>query len=211
MDALSHKPLERLVIPSLLERAAAAFADRPAMSFQGRRWTYRELAFLVDRATAGLQRLGLRAGDRVGLCMPNTPYSVIFYYAALKAGLVVVNYNPLYVARELRHQIADSATTTMIVPDIAAIFDKVFEILPDSGLERIIVCPFAEALPTVKRLGFAVLKRNFLPARCGASGLSPTAGSSRPARHRRRCGSIRRISRCCNTPAARRGCRRGRC
>ena len=106
MDTISHKPLETLTIPSLLDRSAAVFADRPAISFQGRHWTYRELAGLVDRATAGLQRLGLRQGERVGLCLPNTPYSVIFYYAALKAGLVVVNYNPLYVARELRHQIA---------------------------------------------------------------------------------------------------------
>jgi long-chain acyl-CoA synthetase len=162
MDTPSHKPLEAMAVPSLLARAAAAFAGRPAMCFEGRRWSYGELAGLVDRAAAGLQRLGLRPGDRVGLCLPNTPYFVIFYYAALKAGLVVVNYNPLYVARELRHQIADSATTTMIVPDIAVIFDKVFGILPDSGLTRIIVCPFAEVLPPVKRIAFQVLRRKIL-------------------------------------------------
>jgi long-chain acyl-CoA synthetase len=162
MDTVSHRSLEAMAIPSFLARSAAAFADRPAMSFQGQRWSYGELAALVDRAAAGLQRLGLRQGDRVGLCLPNTPYFVILYYAALKAGLVVVNYNPLYVARELRHQIADSATTTMIVPDIAAIFDKVFGVLPDSGLTRIIVCPFAELLPTVRRVAFSVLKRKLI-------------------------------------------------
>jgi long-chain acyl-CoA synthetase len=162
METISRNPLEAMAIPSLLARSVAAYPERPAMSFQGRRWTYGELAALVDRAAAGLQRLGLRRGDRVGLCLPNTPYFVIFYYAALQAGLVVVNYNPLYVARELRHQIADSATTTMIVPDIAAIFDKVFGILPDSGLMRIIVCPFADVLPTGKRLAFRILKRKLL-------------------------------------------------
>jgi long-chain acyl-CoA synthetase len=162
MDAPSPRPLETLTIPTLLDRAAAAFANRPAIAFQGRHWTYRDLAALVNRTTAGLQRLGLRPGERIGLCLPNTPYSVIFYYAALKAGLVVVNYNPLYVARELRHQIADSATTTMVVPDIAAIFDKVAGLLPDSPLARIIVCPFAEALPAAKRLAFGVMKRQLL-------------------------------------------------
>jgi long-chain acyl-CoA synthetase len=102
MDIVAHKPLEALAVPTLLDRSAAAFGDRPAMSFEGRRWSYAQLAALVERATAGLQRLDLRPGDRIGLCLPNTPYFVIFYYAALKAGLVVVNYNPLYVARELR-------------------------------------------------------------------------------------------------------------
>src|ERR1700733_10900923 len=112
MNILSHKPLEALAVPTLLDRSAVAFADRPSMSFEGRRWTYAQLTALVDRATAGLQRLGLRPADRIGLCLPNTPYFVIFYYAALKAGLVVVNYNPLYVIRELRQQIEDSGTST---------------------------------------------------------------------------------------------------
>ena len=159
MDTLSHKPLEALAVPTLLDRSAAVYADRPALSFEGRRWTYAQLAELVDRATAGLQRLGLRPGAKVGLCLPNTPYFVIFYYAALKAGLVVVNYNPLYVTRELLHQIEDSGTTTMVVPDLAAIYDKVVDIEP---LERIIVCPFAGVLPMAKGIAFSLLKRKMI-------------------------------------------------
>jgi long-chain acyl-CoA synthetase len=159
MDILSHRPLEALAIPTLFDRSAVAFSDRWAMSFEGRRWTYAQLAGLVDRATAGLQRLGLRPGDRIGLCLPNTPHFVIFYYAALKAGLVVVNYNPLYVARELCQQIADSGTTAMVVPDLAAIYNKVVDI---ALLEQIIVCPFADALPAVKSVAFSLLKRKML-------------------------------------------------
>ena len=153
------EPLRAVTVPSLLDRAVAAFADRPALSFQGRKWSYEQLAALVERATAGLQQLGLRQGDRIGLCLPNTPYFVIFYYAALKAGLIVVNYNPLYVARELRQQIEDSNTTTMVVPDLAAIHDKVVAI---ESLTRIIVCPFAAALPKAKRMAFSLLKRGML-------------------------------------------------
>lgn len=159
MDAISHKPLEAVPVPALLDRSAAAFAGNTAMSFEGRRWTYAQLAVLVDRAAAGLQRLGLKPGDRVGLCLPNTPYFVIFYYAALKAGLVVVNYNPLYVTRELLHQIRDSGTTTMVVPDLAAIYEKVAGI---ADLQRIIVCPFGAALPAVKRIAFSLLKRDMV-------------------------------------------------
>ena len=159
MDMASPKPLLVVPVPTLFDRAAAAFTNRPALSFEGRRWTYGELAALVDRATAGLQRLGLQPGDKLGLCLPNTPYFVVFYYAALKTGAVVVNYNPLYVTRELRHQIEDSGTTTMVVPDIAAIYSKVAEI---ESLQRLIVCPFARVLPTVKGIAFSIAKRKML-------------------------------------------------
>ncbi|MFL5257519.1 MAG: long-chain-fatty-acid--CoA ligase [Rhodopila sp.] len=162
MDALSHVPLEPMAVSALLDHTAARFGDRPAMCFLGRRWTYTELADRVSRAAAGLQSLGVRPGDRVGLCLPNTPYYVIFYYAALKAGAVVVNYNPLYVARELQQQITDSGTSVMIVPDLATICEKVLGLLPESGLKRVVVCPFAEALPAAKRTAFTLLKRSLI-------------------------------------------------
>lgn len=154
-----HRPLEAVTVPTLLDRSAAAFAGHSAMSFEGRRWTYAQLAGLVDRTAAGLQRLGLERNDRVGLCMPNSPYFPIFYYAALKAGMVVVNYNPLYVTRELLHQVEDSGTTTMVVLDLLSIYDKVAGI---PALRRIIVCPFADVLPPVKRVAFSLLKRKML-------------------------------------------------
>jgi long-chain acyl-CoA synthetase len=159
MDTLAPKPLEAVPVPALFDRAAAAFAQRPALSFEGRHWSYAQLAVLVDRAAAGLQQIGLVPGDRLGLCLPNTPYFVIFYYAALKAGLIVVNYNPLYVPRELRHQIEDSGTTAMVVPDLAAIYDKVAGI---EVLTRIIVCPFAEILPKLRGIAFSLLQRGKL-------------------------------------------------
>jgi long-chain acyl-CoA synthetase len=159
MDAVSHKPLLAVTLPTLLQRSAAAFPDHTALSFEGRRWTYRDLATLVDRASAGLQRLGMRPGERIGLCLPNTPYFPIFYYAALKAGLIVVNYNPLYVAREMRQQIEDSNTTAMVVIDLAGIYEKVAGI---DSLTRVIVCPFGGVLPILKRMAFALLKRKLV-------------------------------------------------
>ncbi len=143
----------------LLDRAVARFPNRPALSFSGRRWSYQVLADLVDRAAAGLQALGVARGDRVGLCLPNTSYFVIFYYATLKLGAVVVNYNPLYVARELRNQIVDSGTTIMVVPDVKAIADKVLSIAGSCGVRHTIVCPMALQLPPTKALAYRVLRR----------------------------------------------------
>src|SRR5271156_935589 len=101
-------------IDALLREAAGSHALSPAIDFLGRVWRYGELDALVDRAARGLQNLGVARGTRVGLCLPNTPYAVIFYFAALRAGGVVVNYNPLYVERELTHTIRDSGTEIMV-------------------------------------------------------------------------------------------------
>src|SRR3989442_3910394 len=78
--------------------------------------TYAELDRLADRFAAGLQSLGVRKGDRVALLLPNCPQFVIAFYGALRAGAVVVPCNPLYTAPELRRQLADSGTQTLVAP-----------------------------------------------------------------------------------------------
>jgi long-chain acyl-CoA synthetase len=84
-------------IPDLLTQAAALRPDGYALDFMGRRISYRDLAGRVERVACALQGLGVDAGDRVCLCLPNTPYFVILYFAVLRAGGVVVAMNPLYV------------------------------------------------------------------------------------------------------------------
>ncbi len=146
-------------LTDLLDLSVAAHGPLPAMNFLGRRWTYSQLGELVTRTAAGLQRLGVTKGTRVGLCLPNTPYSVIFYFAILKAGGTVVNFSPLYVERELSHQIRDSGTTIMVVPDLKVIHAKVAAIAADTGLATVIVCPFAGILSPLKGLLFTLFKR----------------------------------------------------
>ena len=81
----------------------------------------------------------------MGLCLPNTPYFPIFYFAALKIGAIIVNYNPLYTERELTFQIKDSGTTVMVTVDLALVYPKLARIGAEAGLRKIIVCPFASA------------------------------------------------------------------
>jgi long-chain acyl-CoA synthetase len=76
--------------------------------------TYAELDGLADRFAAGLQSLGVRKGDRVALLLPNCPQFVIAFFGALRAGAVIVPCNPLYTAPELRRQLADSGTETLV-------------------------------------------------------------------------------------------------
>jgi long-chain acyl-CoA synthetase len=153
------RPTAPRPIDSLLADAAGAYGNRPAISFLGRGWTYGVLETLVNHAAHGLQTLGVAQGTRVGLCLPNSPYAVIFYFAVLRAGGIVVNYNPLYVERELAHQIRDSGTEMMVTIDLALIYPKVAKVAVQTGLRKIIVCSMAEALPWLKGLLYRVVRR----------------------------------------------------
>jgi long-chain acyl-CoA synthetase len=144
---------------TLLDDAAAEFAARPALDFLGRIYSYQELQTLVNRAAAGFQALGVAPGVKVGLLLPNCPYSVICYYAVLKAGGTVVNYNPLYAAREIVHQIDDSQTAIMVTLDLKVLYDKAELARQQSDLKRIVVGRMAGILPFPKNLLYPLAKR----------------------------------------------------
>lgn len=149
-------------VAAILDKAVALCPDRPAMDFLGRRVTYAELGRLVARAACGFQQMGVRKGTRVGLCLPNTPYFVICYFAVLRLGGIVVNFNPLYVERELRHQVEDSGTTIMVTLDVRQIYPKVAALLGGSCLERVVVCSMSGILTPVKGMMFSVFRRSDL-------------------------------------------------
>ena len=143
----------------VLDHAVKTFPDHVALDFLGRRYTYREVGDLVARAAKGLQGLGVGRGTKVGLFLPNVPYFVIYYFAVLKAGGTVVNYNPLYAERELIHQIEDSETDIMVTLDLAALYGKLAPLLESTRLGKIVVCPLDGALPFPRNLLFRLLKR----------------------------------------------------
>jgi long-chain acyl-CoA synthetase len=151
-------PRPRL-LTELLDGAVAEHGGWKAIDFLGRTWTYAEIGASVERAARGLQDQGLKPGDRFGLCLPNTPYFVILYFAVLRVGGIVVNFNPLYTEHELDHQIRDSGARMMAVPDLKAIHGKLLAVAERTGLERIIVCPMADILPRWQSLGWRFLKR----------------------------------------------------
>ena len=153
-------PLERQPLYQTLEQTASNYRDHPAIDFLGRKLNYGELLEQVNHAAKGLQLLGVKPGTRIGLCLPNTPYSVICYYAAQCVGATVVNYNPLYVERELAFQVDDSGTEIMVTMDLEILYPKVAAMLSRTeSLKKIVVCKMAAVLPSVKGLLFSVLKR----------------------------------------------------
>lgn len=152
--------IERRPLYETLEHTAERCRDNTAIDFLDYCLSYGELLEQVNHMAKGLQLMGVTPGARVGLCLPNTPYSVICYYGALRAGATVVNYNPLYVERELAFQIDDSNTEIMITMDLEALYPKVAAMLSRTeSLKKIIVCPMAAILPKIKSILFRLLKR----------------------------------------------------
>ncbi|MFT3730925.1 MAG: long-chain fatty acid--CoA ligase [Hyphomicrobium sp.] len=165
-------PIPTGTVPSLLDRAAERFPDHQAISFLGRVTTYRELSADVERVAAGLQRNGVKRGTKVGIFLPNTPTFVVYYFAILKAGGTVVNFNPLYTVEELTFQVKDSETEFMVTHDLAMLFTKVEALLQAGLISRAVVVPFASVLSPLKSALFRIFKRKDR----ADVGASPVAG-----------------------------------
>ena len=101
----------------LIDGAVADHRSRVALEFFGRETTYRDLGEEIARAAEGLRKLGVGAGDRVALLLPNSPQHVVAFYAVLRLGAVVVEHNPLYTDRELRHLFEDHGATVAVAWD----------------------------------------------------------------------------------------------
>ena len=153
-----HMPLAIAPFYTLLDDTVAKFGHLTCTNFLGNKLTYAEIGELVDRTTAGLQRAGVGTGTKVGLFLPNSPTFIIYFFAVLKAGGTVVNYNPLYTVRELAYQIKDSDTDLMVTFDLKALFEKVDALLQSGALPRAIVCSFAALLPGTKAVLFRLFK-----------------------------------------------------
>ncbi|WP_092869619.1 long-chain-fatty-acid--CoA ligase [Hyphomicrobium facile] len=154
-----HMPIPKRTVPELLERAANQFPGKPAISFLGRTTSYSMLASEVDRVAAGLQSIGVKRGTKVGLLLPNTPTFIVYYFAILKAGGTVVNFNPLYTLEELTFQVKDSETEIMITHDLTLLFSKTEALMLSGVIARSVVIPFASVLPPLKSVLFRLLKR----------------------------------------------------
>jgi len=152
-------PIAATPVTWLLDEAVRRFPGSPAMDFLGRQTSYAELGRLVDQAARGFQHLGVERGTRVAICLPNCPYYVISYFAVLRAGGVVVNMNPLYVEREMRHLLEDSGAEILVTLDLEQISKKIVPLLGSSPLKKLVVCSMAAALPTLKGIAFSLLKR----------------------------------------------------
>ena len=176
--------LPPLSLPDFFAASVAAHGERVLVDFMGREYTYADLHGEALRFAAGLQRLGIARGDRVGLYLPNVPNYVAAYYGASIAGATLVNFSPLYTATELAAQVADSGTRLLVTVDSSALLPTALEVLDASDLEMLVVSSLAGQLPALKGLALRLLGRKSLtriPARPGVLRWDAVLAQGRPA------------------------------
>ncbi|MFJ6001588.1 long-chain-fatty-acid--CoA ligase [Arthrobacter sp. NPDC092385] len=150
-------------LSDLLEASVRTYAKGTALEFFGAPTTYRELGDAVARAAAGLRDLGVGAGDRVALVLPNCPQHIIAFYAVLRLGAIVVEHNPLYTDRELRHQFEDHGAKVAIVWDRVA--PRVQRLPADIPVTSVVTVDLVAAMPATRRLALKLPVRRAREAR----------------------------------------------
>jgi long-chain acyl-CoA synthetase len=149
--AADINPDEYLNVQAVLKQSCQRFANKPAFSNLGKTLTYGELYELSGAFAAWIQQhTDLQPGDRIAVQLPNVLQYPIAVFGAIRAGLVVVNTNPLYTAREMEHQFNDSGAKALVcLANMAHLAEKV---VPKTQVKHVIVTEVADMLSPFKRL-----------------------------------------------------------
>ncbi|WP_416395892.1 MULTISPECIES: long-chain-fatty-acid--CoA ligase [unclassified Curtobacterium] len=138
----------------IVEQSSRRFPKKVALEFFGRTTTYAELEEQILRAANGLRKLGVTADDRVAIVLPNCPQHIVAFYAVLRLGAVVVEHNPLYTPRELRHQFEDHGATVAIAWDKSVASLQDFP--SDVRLDAIVSVDLTRAMPRSTRIALSL-------------------------------------------------------
>ena len=138
-------------LSQVIDNFCSEHAQLPAFTCIGRTLSYSEVNELSDRFAYYLvTQTNLKPGDRIAIQLPNILQFPIAFYGATRAGLVVVNTNPLYTAQEMAHQFKDSGVKGILI--LSNFCDKLEKILPETDIETIIVTQFGDLQKPLKRL-----------------------------------------------------------
>ncbi len=138
-------------IQAVLKESCQRFADKPAFTNLGKTLTYGDIYRLSGDFAAWLQNYtDLQPGDRIAVQLPNLLQYPVVVFGAIRAGLVVVNTNPLYTTREMEHQFNDSGAKALVC--LANMGHLAEAVVPNTGVKTVIVTEVADFLPPLKRL-----------------------------------------------------------
>ena len=168
-------PLPTESLADLIAASVRTYPDRPAVEFFGRTTTYAQLGAQIDRAAEGLRRLGVKKGDTVALVLPNCPQHVAAFYAVLRLGGIVIEHNPLYTPRELRHQFEDHGAKVVIAWD--KVVDTIQEFPADVAVDHIVSVDMTRAMPATTR---AMLRLPIAKARESRAALTTKVRGTMP-------------------------------
>ncbi len=148
---------DELPLQHFFTESAKAYPEHEAVHFLGKSITYEDLHNQAVSFANQLIKLGVKKGDRVAIMLPNSPQSIISYYGILMTGGIVVQTNPLYVERELQHQLSDSGAKLIVCLD--SVLPRVQKVMEQTPLELIIVTSIPDYLPFPKGMLFPLVQK----------------------------------------------------
>ena len=138
-------------VVEVFTETCSQFADSPAFTCLGHTLTFREVEHLSGRFAAFLQqKTNLKPGDRIAVQLPNVLQYPVVVFGALRAGMIVVNTNPLYTSSELKHQLTDSGARALVV--LANVASAAADVVAETDVEEVIVTELADLHPPLKSL-----------------------------------------------------------
>ncbi|MFQ5770336.1 MAG: AMP-binding protein, partial [bacterium] len=157
-DGVPHSiEIPEMTLTQVFEQAVRRNPQGKAITFLGRRMTYKEFGRQVNQLATALTKLGVKQGDCFAIILPNIPQYAIAHFAALKIGAILVPTNPLYVERELKHQMNDSGAETVIVLDF--LYPKLEKIKEETCLKNIIVTKVQHYFPPLLKFVYPIKAR----------------------------------------------------
>lgn len=136
-------------LAAMLEETFEKYKNKPAFSCMGKELTFKQIDKLSKQFGAYLNSRGLQPGDKIALMMPNLLQYPIALFGALRAGLIIVNTNPLYTPREMHHQFSDSGAKAIVIAENFA--GNLQKIIKDTEIKTIIVTSIGELLGFAKK------------------------------------------------------------
>lgn len=151
-----HIDYPQMTLIEALKETTKKFADDTMIIFKNTKISYREVSEASSRFAAALQKLGVQKGDRVAIHLPNMPQFVISYFAVLQIGAIVVPSNPVYTAREMKHQLNDSGAEVIIT--LSAFYPIIQKIRKETKLRHVVVAKIKTYFPPFLKLLFTLFR-----------------------------------------------------
>ncbi|CAH2715513.1 Long-chain-fatty-acid--CoA ligase [Neobacillus rhizosphaerae] len=124
----------------LLKQAANIHNEKPALTFFGKSWSYKETRMISEWLAASLYRIGFKKGDRMAIMLPNCPHYIFSLFATFRLGGIAVQVNPMYVEREIEYVLNDSEAEYMVI--FEALYPRVKQVQSRTSLKKLIVVGF---------------------------------------------------------------------
>lgn len=162
---------QELSLYEFMERRTEQIPGNICYDYYGRKETYAQLHSAIRTCANAFRQLGVKHGDRVSICMPNTPEAVVSFYALNKLGAVANMIHPLSAAVEIRHYLTVSESEYIVAVDLC--FPKIQEIRKETRLKKCILVSVADSMPLPMKLGYYVTQgRNVKSKKPGSDDLS---------------------------------------